>query len=246
MSDEEIERFAENLLRPQLNAELEASQQAYETGKLSREQEIENLAASLTRSIDEQKSAYRRSMADVETAALARGMGRSSYTMQSLANQGDAMARSIRELTEESERKQEQIGRQITQSAEQNAQTQGRLNADYAAQYAAKVQELQRQRDQARNDQYLTALSATMSSETTKTGTTNSETTSRSTSQQTGSADTVTDTTGESSMSGGSTTLSGSLGSGSGGKKTAQSEPSGKGVDRTKRSATSTYRSAKR
>ncbi len=246
MSDEEIERFAENLLRPQLNAELEASQQAYETGKLSREQEIENLAASLTRSIDEQKSAYRRSMADVETAALSRGMGRSSYTMQTLANQGDAMARSIRELTEESERKQEQIGRQITQSAEQNAQTQGRLNADYAAQYAAKVQELQRQRDQARNDQYLTALSATMSSETDRTGTTNSETTSRSSSQQTGTADTVTDSTGESSTNGGSTTLSGSFGSGSGGKKAAQSETSSKGVDRTKRSGTSTYRSAKR
>ena len=52
MTDEEIAQYAENLLKPQLNAQLEASQQAYETAKLGHEQEIENLAAELTRSID--------------------------------------------------------------------------------------------------------------------------------------------------------------------------------------------------
>jgi len=93
MTDEQITQFAENLLRPQLNAGLEEAQQNYETTKLSKEQEIENLAANLTRSIDEQNAAYRRSAANVETAALNRGMGRSSYTMQTLANQGDALAK---------------------------------------------------------------------------------------------------------------------------------------------------------
>lgn len=37
MTDEQITQFAENLLRPQLNAGLEASQQNYETTKLSKE-----------------------------------------------------------------------------------------------------------------------------------------------------------------------------------------------------------------
>lgn len=60
MTDEEINQFAENLLRPQLNAALEESQQNYETTKLSKEQELENLAASLTRAIDEQNTAYRK------------------------------------------------------------------------------------------------------------------------------------------------------------------------------------------
>ena len=76
MMDKEIAAFAENLLRPQLNAGIEASQQNFETTKLSKEQEIANLAANLTRAIDEQNSVYRQSKANVETAALNRGMGR--------------------------------------------------------------------------------------------------------------------------------------------------------------------------
>lgn len=66
----------EALLRPQLNAGLEAAQQSYETTRLAKEQEIENLAASLEKGIEAQNRAYRQSVADVETAALARGMGR--------------------------------------------------------------------------------------------------------------------------------------------------------------------------
>ena len=78
MTDEQITQFAENLLRPQLNAGLEEAQQNYETTKLSKEQEIENLAANLTRSIDEENWAYGRSAAKVETGALNRGMVLSS------------------------------------------------------------------------------------------------------------------------------------------------------------------------
>ena len=106
MTDEEINRFAENLLRPQLNAALEESRQNYETTKLSKEQELENLAASLTRAIDEQNTAYSKSAANVETAALSRGMGRSSYTLQTLANQGDALAKAVRQLTDENTRQE--------------------------------------------------------------------------------------------------------------------------------------------
>ena len=93
MTDEEITRFAEALLRPQLNAGIEAAQQEYESTKLAKEQEIENLAASLAKSVEQQQSAYRQSIADVETAALSRGMGRSSYTLQSLANQFKKMVK---------------------------------------------------------------------------------------------------------------------------------------------------------
>ena len=51
MTDKEIAAFAENLLRPQLNAGIEASRQNFETTKLSKEQEIANLAANLTRAL---------------------------------------------------------------------------------------------------------------------------------------------------------------------------------------------------
>ena len=167
MTDEEINRFAENLLRPQLNAALEESRQNYETTKLAKEQEIANLAANLTRSIDEQNSAYRKSAANVETAALNRGMGRSSYTMQTLANQGDALAKAVRALTDENTRQSGQIQDQITQAARQNSQTQGRLNTDFASQLASKVQELKENQRKEWNSNYLTAISAAMGQQTT-------------------------------------------------------------------------------
>ena len=208
MTDKEIAAFAENLLRPQLNAGLEASRQNFETTKLSKEQEIANLAANLTRAIDEQNSAYRQSKANVETAALNRGMGRSSYTLQTLANQGDALAKAVRELTDENARKTGQIQDQITQAAKQNSQTQGRLNTDFASQLAAKVQELKDTQRREYNSNYLTAISAAMGQQTTGTQQT------RGTTDTTGTTDTASHTT--------STTGSGSSGSGgsSGGKKT--------------------------
>ena len=237
MTDEEIAQYAENLLKPQLNAQLEASQQAYEASKLGHEQEIENLAAALTRSIDEQNSAYRQSMSNVETAALSRGMGRSSYTMQTLANQGDALAASVRALTEESARQQGQIQQQITQSAQQNAQTQGRLNADYETNLAAKVQELRRQRDQERNNQYLTAMSSSMGSETNeKSSQTGLQSTQSSGTQETTGA-TVTDSTENTTSSGGSYSSNGSSGgSGKSASADAGSSSAGSGVNRSKKS----------
>lgn len=166
MTDEEMSAFAESLLRPQLRAGLEAADQTYETAKLAKEQEKENLAASLARAIQEQQAAYKQSMADVETAALARGMGRSSHTLQTLANQGNALAQVIRQMTDESTRQQGQLQQQITLAQQQQAQTKNRLNTDYAANLAAKVQELKQNQQAAYNSNYMTAVSAALGSQT--------------------------------------------------------------------------------
>ena len=167
MTDEEIDAYARNLLEPQLGAQMEAAQQDYDAKKLAREQEIEDLAAALSRDIEAQEKAYRRSAADVETAALQRGMGRSSYTLEALAQQGTLLAEAVERLTGESERKRGQIQAQITQAGEQNAQTQGRLQADYAKELAAKVQELRDSQRQQYNADYLSAVNASMGSQTT-------------------------------------------------------------------------------
>lgn len=198
MTDEEITDFAEALLRPQLNANLEAAQHSYETTKLQKEQEIENLATSLQKGIAEQNRAYRRSVANVETAALSRGMGRSSYTLQNLSNQGDALARAVQQLTDENRRQTSQIQQQITQAAQQNASTQGRLNADYASQLAAKVQELKEQQRKEYNQNYLTAVSGSMGSQTTgtQTGTSQTDTTGTSSTQSSSHSTSVTTTSG--------------------------------------------------
>ena len=211
MTDEEISAFAENLLRPQLNADIEASQQTYETTRLAKEQEIANLASELQRAIDEQGRSYRQSMADVDSAALARGMGRSSYTLQTLANQGGALAEAVRQLTDESARQSAQLQAQITQAAQQNAQTQARLNADYAANLAAKVQELRQTQKQEYNQNYMTAVSEALGSKTTNDSTTTGS----------GTSSAIAGSASAPAPVGGSSGSSGSSGGGSSGSKTA-------------------------
>lgn len=175
MTEDEIRSFAESLLRPQLNAELEAAQQQYDTTELALEQEKEDLGVQLANAIAQQQEAYRQNMADVETAALARGMGRSSYTLDTLAGQDNALAQAVRELTEEGARQQGQIQKQITEAGTQNAQTQGRLKTDYASQLAAKMQELKMNQQAQFNQNYMTAVSAAIGSKSdTSSNTTNS------------------------------------------------------------------------
>ena len=64
-------------------------------------------------------------MANVQTAAMARGMGRSSYTMQNLANQGNLLANAVASLTADTAREQNQIQKQISLAAQQKAETMG-------------------------------------------------------------------------------------------------------------------------
>lgn len=194
MTDEEIQRYAENLLQPQRDAEKEAAQQKYEISRLNGEQEIESLAAELARSIEEQQRSYARSAADVQTAALARGMGRSSYMLDVLANEGDRLARAVRELTQDNERANSQVREEMALSAQQNAQTQGRLEADYAKQLAAKVQELRESQRKEYNQNYLSAVNASMGSSTNSSGSTTGSSTSTTTghSHTDGSSTTVT------------------------------------------------------
>lgn len=172
MTDEEISAYAENLLRPTLNAGLEASQQQYEASKLGYEQEIDNLAAQLTQAIAKQQEGYRQSDAGLETSALARGMGRSSYLLDAKTQLSRALSDTIKSLTDESTRQSGQIQQKITLAGQQNAQTQGRLNTDYASQLAAKIQELKDAQRQEYNQNYMTATSAAMGSQTTGTSTT--------------------------------------------------------------------------
>lgn len=212
MTDDEISAYAENLLEPTLNAGLEAAEQEYAATELAKNQEIENLATALQKGIENQESAYAKSMANVETAALARGMGRSSYTLQSLANQGDALAKAVNDLTADTQRQQSQIQKQISLAAQQKAQTTGRLNTDYASNLAAKIQELRQQQRQEYNQNYLTAVSGSMG------------TASQGSQQTTGSSTTDSETKGWSNTS--STSVTKSLGGG--GSKSSRNTYGGK------------------
>ena len=179
MTDEEISEYARLLMEPQLNAALESSQQQYETTRQAKEQEIANLEAELRRGVEQQNAAYRQNMAAVDTQALARGMGRSSYTLQTLANQGDALAKAVMELTRDAQDRSGQLQQQITLAAQQNAKTQGRLRTDYAANLAAKVQELRQTQREQYNSHYMTAVSEALGSQSKNESTTTSSEDSR-------------------------------------------------------------------
>lgn len=175
MTQEEAEESARNLLTPGLNAALEANRQSYETSRQSREQEIADLAAALTGSIEQQKAAYRQSNADVQNAALARGMGRSSYALDTLAGQGRLLAEAVERLTAENERKTKQIREQMATKADQMAQTEARLKTDFETSVAAKIQEVMDAQRKESNANYLTAISAAMGKQTTGSSQTNTQ-----------------------------------------------------------------------
>ena len=122
-----------------------------------------------------------------------------------LANEGDRLARMVKELTDESGRKSENVRGQMAQAAQHNAQTQGRLNADYAKALAAKAQELRENQRREYNQNYLTAVSGSMGTATSGTSSTQGTSTS--------------DTTGHSQTEGSSTTVTKSYSTGGGAKK---------------------------
>lgn len=164
MTDDEIQKYAEALLAPQKNAALEASQQSYEASKLGYEQEMENLAVQLADAIGKQQMQYGQNIAGLETSALARGMGRSSYLLNTEAALGQALAETIKNLSNENTRQTAQIQRNLTLAEQQNAQTQGRINTDYATQLAAKVQELKQNQRAEYNQNYMSAVSSALGS----------------------------------------------------------------------------------
>lgn len=162
MTDEEIQAYAEALLAPQRNAAIEAAQQNYDATKLGYEQEMENLAVQLADSIAKQQQSYAQNVAGLETSALARGMGRSSYLLNTEAALGQALSETIKNLSNENTRQTAQIQNKLTLAGQQNAQTQGRVNTDYATQLAAKVQELKQQQTAQYNSNYMSAISSAL------------------------------------------------------------------------------------
>ncbi len=64
MTDEQIDAYAQELLHPQLMADLEESQQRYDAARLGKQQEIEDIVSSLAKSIENTRNAYQKSRAD--------------------------------------------------------------------------------------------------------------------------------------------------------------------------------------
>ena len=223
-SEEELRQAAENRYNPLYNAEVEAARQKQQQTDLALSQQLGELLSGISRQKETQNAAYDKARANIETGALSRGMGRSSYTTSTLSNNDIARAKALSQIDEDANRQTGQIGAQRTQLTQQLAETLGRLGTDKETNIANYLQELydqeyQRQvaANQAKNQNYLTAVDLSMGSQTTNaTNSTESQTGWQN--QTTNATDNTTQTTEY--WGGGSS----SKGSGGGGSKSGTTD----------------------
>ena len=191
---DELMKIAEDYYLPQYNAEIEAQKQAQAVKDMSYTQQLENLQSAYGKNINVQNAAYDKSRAALETGALARGMGRSSYTMATLAGNDQARSAALAQLADDYLQNVRQVTDKQTMSSAQSAETIGRLNADKATNITNKLRELADTEYQKyitgvnqQNANYLAAVQAAMGQMTTgqTTGTSKTSETSNTTGQST-------------------------------------------------------------
>ena len=171
---DELMKIAEDYYLPQYNAEIEAEKQAQAVKDMSYTQQLENLQSAYGKNIDVQNAAYDKSRAALETGALARGMGRSSYTMATLAGNDQARSAALAQLADDYLQNVRQVTDEQALSNAQSAETIGRLNADKATNITNKLRELADAEYQKyitgvnqQNANYLAAVQAAMGQMTT-------------------------------------------------------------------------------
>lgn len=171
---DELMKIAEDYYLPQYNAEIEAEKQAQAVKDMSYTQQLENLQSAYGKNIDVQNAAYDKSRAALETGALARGMGRSSYTMATLAGNDQARSAALAQLADDYLQNVRQVTDEQALSSAQSEETIGRLNADKATNITNKLRELADAEYQKyitgvnqQNANYLAAVQAAMGQMTT-------------------------------------------------------------------------------
>lgn len=200
-TEAQLQQAAQDRYEPIYNAEVEAAKQLHEKSDLALSQQLDEVLSGIERQKQTQNAAYDRARANIETAALGRGMGRSSYTTSTLANNDIARARALESIDTEASRKANQIAQQRAQLAGQLSQTLGRLSTDRAKKVTSYLQDLYDQEysrrksaAEAQNQNYLTAMNMSMGTQTTGSQSTESDATSWS-SQKTDSSSSDTKTT---------------------------------------------------
>lgn len=191
---DELMKIAEDYYLPQYNAQIEAEQQEQAVKDMSYTQQLENLQSAYGKNIDVQNAAFDKSRAALETGALSRGMGRSSYTMATLSGNDQARSAALAQLADDYLQNVRQVTDEQALSAAQSAETIGRLKADKATNITNTLRELADTEYQKyitgvnqQNANYLAAVQAAMGQMTTgqTTGTSTTNETSNTTGQST-------------------------------------------------------------
>ena len=170
---EELKQIAQDMYAPQYNAEVEAAKQAQASKDLSYAQQLENMERTYGKNVQTQNTAFDKSRAALETGALSRGMGRSSYALSTLNNNDQARSAALAELAEGYAQSTRQVGEQRTQAASQLADTLRRMETDRATNERNQLTQLldtEYQRymtgQNQKNSNYLAAVQAAMGQQT--------------------------------------------------------------------------------
>lgn len=153
----DLQEMAHNLYSSYYDQLSLAAQQAYDTHALALEQQKTNLGRNYDRQRQEAANNYAQAVSQADRRATQRGMGRSSYNMQTLANLDQAGVEAQNELWRMQGEDEGNLDAQITQAAQQLAQQLQHYTQNQASDELGYVQQQQLQNAQTANQnaQYL-------------------------------------------------------------------------------------------
>jgi len=125
-----------------------AAQQAHDTNVLALQQQADRLGRTYDQRRRESANQYAQAVSAADRRALSRGMGRSSYNLQTLANLQQAGAEAQEQLWQQQGEDEAHIGQQITQAGQHLAQQIQQYQQGQASDELSWVQQQQMQQNQ--------------------------------------------------------------------------------------------------
>ena len=125
-----------------------AAQQAHDTNVLALQQQADRLGRTYDQRRQESANQYAQAVSAADRRALSRGMGRSSYNLQTLANLQQAGAEAQEQLWQQQGEDEAHIGQQITQAGQHLAQQIQQYQQGQASDELSWVQQQQMQQNQ--------------------------------------------------------------------------------------------------
>lgn len=144
-TEEEIRQQAEGEYKSKYDLLIEQARQAKEKQDLALQQEREGLGASYDRKRENTNDTYAKNRSAADRQALTRGMQRSSYNNQTLANIDSEKAKALSDIDTAQTTAESNIDKKIAQLAAQLAETEKGYETARADDIMARIRELQDQ-----------------------------------------------------------------------------------------------------
>ena len=145
---QDLQGMAHNMYNSYYGQMQLAAQQAHDTNVLALQQQADRLGRTYDQRRQESANQYAQAVSAADRRALSRGMGRSSYNLQTLANLQQAGAEAQEQLWQQQGEDEAHIGQQITQAGQHLAQQIQQYQQGQASDELSWVQQQQMQQAQ--------------------------------------------------------------------------------------------------